>query len=327
MIGAAWLLLFSPGARGETKSAGDIASIPPEVKIRMEAHPNAATVGDPVRLDLDITTPPGYQAEVPKPSAQVGDFSIAGFSSGPAVNQAQAGTLAHHRTQITAAIYKTGKFTFPPLPIKLKTAEGKEIIAASPSVEIEIRSVLTAKDPGLKDLKKQAEIPEPVRWLLWAGLIVLGCLLCAVAWFLWRRRHRNPVPLTPAQTQDLLDTAEADLRKLLSRGPPDRGMEKQFYIALSEIVKRILEAGYEIHSAEQTTSEIMNSLRDKSILNSESRDQIQSLLVRCDVVKFAKYVPAKTEHDAGSQEALGILAEAKKAVGSRQSAVGSKTAD
>ena len=96
-------------------------------------------------------------------------------------------------------------------------------------------------------------------------------------------------------------------------------MAKEFYVLLSEIVKRILEAGYEIHTAEQTTSEIMESLARKSDLEPEKLNRIESFFVRCDVVKFAKYVPSTPEHEAASENALEILAEAKK-----QSAVGSE---
>lgn len=335
-IGLAWLLFFSPGAQGQIKPSGNTPPLPPQVGMRIDAHPKVATVGDPIRLDLDITMPPGYQAEIPKPVAQAGDFFVLDFSPGPIQPEAQnpkesaksaltqAGAFVHHRAQITIAIYKTGTFAFPSIPVKIKTADGKEIAASSPTVEIEIRSVLTEKNPSLKDLKKQAEIPEPTRWLLWIALVVSGCLLCGIAWYFWRRRHRQPISLTLAQTQDLLDIAETDLRNLLARGLPDSGMEKQFYVALSEIVKRILEAGYGIHTAEQTTSEIVDALHDRPVLDAGNREQIESFLLRCDVVKFAKYVPAKIEHETASQDALRILAEVRKMVDSRQLAVDSR---
>jgi len=305
----------------------------------MDAHPKAATVGDLIRLDMEIRMPAGYRAEIPKPFSQSGDFFITDFSSkllppqagkpqGPAKPAAtQAGAVVHYQTHITIAIYKTGKFVFPAIPLKIKTADGNEIAAKSPPVEVEIRSVLTEKDPKLKDLKKQAEIPEPVRRLLWIILGVSACVLCGLAWYLWRRRRRQPVPLTPAQTMDLLDIAETDLRNLLARGLPGSGMEKQFYIALSEIVKRILEAGYNIHTAEQTTSEIVDALSKNEALDSGNREQIESFLIRCDVVKFAKYVPARPEHEVASQDALRILAETRKAVASRQSLVDSEKSD
>jgi hypothetical protein len=334
-LGMVYVSLLAPGAQGQAKPEGNISPLPPQVQIRIDAHPKSATIGDPIRLEMDIRMPAGFQAKIPKPVSQAGDFFITNFSSDLIPPQAgkpkepakpaptQAGAFVHHRTQITLAIYKTGKFIFPSIPVKIRTADGNEIDAKSPPVEIEIRSVITEKDPKLKDLKKQAEIPEPVRWILWIILAASLSVLSGIAWYLWRRRRRHPVALTPAQMQDLLDVAETDLRNLLARGLPGSGMEKQFYIALSEIVKRILEAGYSISTAEQTTSEIMDALRNRQSQDSGNRDQIESFLTRCDVVKFAKYVPTRPEHDVASQDALSILAEARRTVASRQSLVGS----
>jgi flagellin-like hook-associated protein FlgL len=301
----------------------------------MEAHPAAATIGDPIRLQLDIEMPAGYHVEIPKPVAKSGEFSILDFSSGllPApTDKAKGstksapirdGTMAHHKTQITIAVYRTGKFAFPAIPFRIKTADGRDIPAESPPVDIEIRSVLTEKNPNLKDLKKQAEIPEAVKWLLWISLIVSCGVLGALIWYFLRRRRTRPVALTPAQTRDLLDVAESDLRQLLARGLPKSGDEKAYYVALSGIVKKILEAGYGIHTAEQTTSEIMESTRNKTDLGTETSIRIESFLTRCDVVKFARYVPTSAEHETAAQSALEILDAARKAVSSRQSAVGS----
>ncbi len=179
-------------------------------------------------------------------------------------------------------------------------------------MDIEIQSVLTEKNPALRDLKKQAEIPEPTRWLLWGILALSVCVLCAIIWHFWRRRRRKPVPLTPAQKQDLLELAESDLRNLLARGFPENGKEKQFYVLLSDIIKRILSAGYGIHTAEQTTSEIMEALNRNTVPGSEEKKKIESFLLRCDVVKFAKYVPSRDEHASATEDALRILAERKK---------------
>jgi hypothetical protein len=327
------LILLSCIAPGQTKTGGTPAPLPAQSHIRIEAYPKAATIGDPIRLQLDIEMPAGSQAEIPKPVAKSGDFSIVDFSSGLVPASAdkakgstksvphQSSAPAHHQTQITIAVYRTGKFTFPAIPIRIKTPEGKEIAAESLPVDIEIRSVLTEKNQDLKDLKRQAEIPEPVNWLLWIMVIAAACAICALIWYFRRRRRMRPIALTPAETRNLLDIAESDLRNLLARGLPGSSEEKAFYIAISDITKRILEVGYGIHTAEQTTSEIMESFRNRSDTGLENRDLIESFLTRCDMVKFARYVPTNTEHEAASQNALRILEEARKAVISRQSLV------
>jgi len=320
-----WLISAAPFALGQGQDAGQLAP-PPGVVIRIDAMPKIGMVGDLIRIDLDIMMPAGYTVEVPKLQAQVGDFAIIDFIPGPVLSEtvapqkpAPSGVPQHHRARILAAVYKTGRFVFPPILMKLKTAEGKEVDISSPPVNIEIKSILNDNDPALKDLKKQAEMPEPRHWILWAILALAAFILGAIVWHCRQRRRRQPVSLSPAQAKDLLDLAEADLRDLLARGFPDNGMVKQFYVLLSDIIKRILELSHRIHAAEQTTSEIMDSLRGRPDLGSDAMEITESFLLRCDVVKFAKYVPSKTEHEAAARDALEILALARKAVVSRQS--------
>lgn len=321
-LGAAWLLSAAPAIWGQKAPAAAMPPLPAEISLRMDAHPKTATVGDPIRLDLDISMPQGYLAEIPKPVAQSADCSIMDFFPGPALPDAsksqdsarpvapQTGAFIHHRARVVIAIYRTGKFTFPSIPVKIKTAGGIETTVSSPPVDIQIQSVLAEKNPALRDLKEQAEIPEPTRWLLWGIAVLAICALCAIFWHFWRRR-RKPVALTPAQRQDLLELAEIDLRNLLAQGFPESGKEKQFYVLLSDIIKRILSAGYGIHTAEQTTFEIMEALNRNTVPGSEEEKKIESFLLRCDVVKFAKYVPSGNEHASATEDALRILAGAK----------------
>jgi hypothetical protein len=51
---------------------------------------------------------------------------------------------------------------------------------------------------------------------------------------------------------------------------------------------------------------------------SNGRVRIESFLDRCDVVKFAKYIPARSEHETATQDALKILEGVREAVARKQ---------
>ena len=325
-----WLVFIPARTRAQTPSP----PLPAGVAIQIKAVPEIATVGDPIRIRLDVTAPEEYRVQIPRPEKQMGDFAILDFSSGPVEPDPQksadrtlppaqqTGRPRHYRAHILAAVYQTGKFTFPPVRLELSTGAGGAMAVFSPPAPVEIQSVLDEKNPNLKDLKKQAEIPEPARWGRWLAIAAAGILLLAIVLLLRRRKKTHSVPLSPEQAQNGMKLAEAELNDLLARGLPDGGNEKRFYVLLSSIVRKILEIGFEIRTAERTTLEIMGALCSGAKIDPGKSALVESFLQRCDAVKFAKYIPSRTEHESAARDALWILEEAKKAVEHRQSAVG-----
>jgi hypothetical protein len=289
---------------------------PPEVKVDIQATPQKATVGDPISIRLDISLPQSYQVILPKLGEQFGDFSILDFPPGKIMTAGQDGdqSVSQYQAQITVALFKTGEFEFPPIQVTLRGADGSESQVSSQPVKISIQSVLTEQDQDLKQLKKQAEIQEPVRWVMWLSIACLIIILAALAVWLWQRRRQPKLQPASQPDTDLIALAESDLRDLIRRGMLEEGLTKQFYVSLSDIIKRILEAGFQIQTLEKTTSEILEELKlagdDKR--PGQALDTIESVLTECDLVKFAKYIPSQPENNAAVESAFEILDLAKK---------------
>ena len=298
--------------------------LPAGMEIKAKAEPEKATVGDPVRIDFDILVPRGYQLQFPDLTGQLGDFTVLKTFPGP--SPPDAGPVSgkqgqkpaapsgvpdstHRYAGILVALYKPGEYAFPSVPLSLRDPSGKQVSIPSPTVKVRIESVLTGKEENLRDLKKQAEIPETVRWLLWFGILLLAVIVAGIAWWFWRRRRRMTLPLHPRSHLDPLQLAEAELRDLLGRGLLEKKLVKPFYVALSEIVKRVLEAGYGIHTLEETTAEIMEELQSAHLASipSAELDRVESFLIGCDLVKFAKNIPTHEENESSIRNAFEIL--------------------
>jgi hypothetical protein len=227
-------------------------------------------------------------------------------------NPAPSGTT-HYRARIVVAIYKTGDFDFPALPFALQDPDGKESQVSSPEVKVRITSVLAKNDLDLRDLKKQAELEEPSRWLLWMALGT-GTLAAVLLIWWWIKRRRRPPAASPLihSEVDPLDQAEADLRALIGQPLQDKGAVKQFYVRLSDIMKRAVEAGYGIQTVEKTTMEIVAALETltaggSAMPESADQDRIEFLLLACDMVKFARYIPSPSEIEEVVNAAFSII--------------------
>lgn len=299
-----------PTLRGE-----DASPLQREPAVAIEAAPRIAEIGDRIVIDIRVAIPAGATVEVPTPESRIGDFSVLEFDtvriSSPTGEPARV-------ARIVTAVYRTGSFTFPSLSLRFKTVDGRESVARTEPFTVTIKSILPGKDPELKASRKQIDMREPIEWKRWLGLGLAAALAAALAWIVWRRlrRRRSVAPPPPAPPMDILDVAEAELHRLLERGPPNGAQAKELkehYVALSGIIRRVLDAGYGVHTEEQTTSEIMDALRHTA--TPDAMAVIESFLQRSDIVKFAKYAPSAAEHEVMAKDAYRILADARTAVG------------
>src|SRR5262249_26224039 len=72
---------------------------------------------------------------------------------------------------------------------------------------------------------------------------------------------------------------------------------KRFYYALSEILKRYLERRFEFTAGEQTTTEILASMRARRV---PMRDELARFFARYDLVKYSQWVPPVEEAERAS---------------------------
>ncbi len=303
------LALFAAGQATPAPSP----ALPPGVRVAVSAQPKTATVGDPITIEVEVAHPAGYRVRMPRPGTQLGDFTLLEFTAAPPpAGAARPDPVApeHDRLRLAVAVYKTGTFTLAPLPLTVTAPDGKEFPATTPAVVITIQSVLTDKDTDLKDLKSQAEIEEPFPWRTWLAVAAAVLLGSVLAWWLLRRRRRPalPEPGTPPQL-DPLEIAEVELRDLAARGWIENGLMKQFYVSLSDVLRKILEGGFSVTTVEKTTTEIIEALQNSANPRPEEArlSSIESLLMECDLVKFAKFVPPREEAGAALKVAIELL--------------------
>jgi len=177
-----------------------------------------------------------------------------------------------------------------------KDAAGKEGSVAARRIPITVTSVLTEGQNEPADLKRPAEMPERGLWL-W--VLLLALLVAALVAFLWwrRRRRRRPVgetSLPAAPPRPAHEIAYAELQRLLSTNLLEKGMVKEFYIELAEIIRRYLGSRYRIDTFDRTSSEILESLR-MTRAPVKAMAMISEFLSACDLVKFAKHLPDRDE--------------------------------
>ena len=125
-------------------------------------------------------------------------------------------------------------------------------------------------------------------------MLAIGVVAALLYWFLWRKK-----PLTEDEQIALLppyDRAKLALKKLEESTYLKQDEFKEYYSELTLIIRKYLDEKVYDHSMESTTDELINRLRllkegNQIDLNQETIKNLESILKRADLVKFAKSKP------------------------------------
>ncbi|MGC8989937.1 MAG: hypothetical protein ACP5MD_07435 [Verrucomicrobiia bacterium] len=138
---------------------------------------------------------------------------------------------------------------------------------------------------------REAKPPLPLggNWL-WFGVLIAGALLAALAAFFWFRSRRRAMQQPEVQIPPHIvarDRLRAALALIGQPGP--------FCIEVSQIIRVYLEQQFKLHAPERTTEEFLAELQDSSLLGLDQKRTLADFLMRCDLVKFARYEPGEPE--------------------------------
>ncbi len=128
------------------------------------------------------------------------------------------------------------------------------------------------------------------------ALIILSLVVWYIVWYMrnkWQGRGRDvkPAPKLPPHVIAIKALDELRNRKLWQNGK-----HKLYYSTLTEILRLYIEGRWAVGALEMTSHEIIKALYDVDI-NSESRNNLATILITADMVKFAKALPDAEENE------------------------------
>ncbi len=195
--------------------------------------------------------------------------------------------------------FDSGYYKIPGSKFTTNTANLiKELI--SEEVYLQVLTMPLDTNQAIFDIKLPYGAPvqfiEVLPYIL--GLLILAAILFAVFWFIRKRKRKKQIgvrfkPLVPPHI-----TALQELDKVKEERLWQNNREKEYYSRLTEILRIYLEGRYEIYAMEQTSDEILNSLRKTAFNDNRLFDKLRSTLTISDLAKFAKLKPSPNENEA-----------------------------
>ncbi|MCB9189342.1 MAG: hypothetical protein H6598_09010 [Flavobacteriales bacterium] len=140
-------------------------------------------------------------------------------------------------------------------------------------------------------------------WILLVILIIILLGSIGLAIYLRRKPEDNgpKVPEIPLPIQWMKQLEEIEKQQLWQNGK-----HKEYYVQVTGVIRKFIEYKYNIQALEQTSHEIIDSLRLSSI-DSAMMNRIQNLFSIADLIKFAKSLPTPRENEEAMSIAKNIL--------------------
>lgn len=266
------------------------------VHVTSDLGSDSILIGEQTEFTITVSGPGSLLEEVAFPT--IGDTISAHIE---VVKKDRIRDTLRHNSEIAISqrwyitSWDSGYFAIPPYPVKWKNDSFLTEALLLYSTTVPVDTTLSIKD--IKDI-----FVLGYTWTEWwwkTGIwIVLAIGLAGVGflfYFRWKKRPKKETVPAPVPTLPLHQATLQKLEKLQEKRLWETGQVKTYYVELSDILRQYIEHRFEVSALEQTSSELLQSLRFVK-MEEPAREKLYSVLLLADLVKFAKEKPMPTEN-------------------------------
>ena len=260
-------------------------------------------VGDRIRYRTEIVSKDDLEIGFPQfKYSKLGDCEIK--DSGKSVKRSIFGK-SYYINWLEITSYYVGKRTVPPIEIKYREkGEGYWRKLKTGEFTFTVETVLP-RGVRLTDIKDIKGVLYPFSWLgllLWILVASIG--LWIIVRLILKLIFKKAPPKLPHETA--LEEMEAASKQFAAGGEV-----KDYYVRISDAVRRYIESVFSLKAPEMTTQEFLISLSGSSKLQAAHKDLLAIFMEACDLVKFAKHKPARNDIESVFNTAKKFIEESK----------------
>jgi hypothetical protein len=286
-----------------------------EVKPYASLDTNAILIGQQTHLELSVT----YRADKGPVNIQWPAITDTITAKVPVLHDSHVDTILPDKANdpylfkqvrtLTITSFDSGYWAIPPFHF---TING-DTVGTDPLL-LTVHTVAVDTTKAFRDIKEIYTVPYSLlawlqdHWPWIAGGAAIVAILTALILFLIKRKRRpKPVapepPKAPLHVRTLLALEALQQKKLWEQ---DR--QKEYHSELTDILRGYIEERFGVRALEQTTDELLASLRLSS-MPTASREQLAQVLRLADMVKFAKWKALPAENEQAIAAAIRLVQE------------------
>ncbi len=266
-----------------------------DVKATAKVDSNHIMIGDWFKLHLEIEHPNDVTVTIHSFPDSLEGFEVIKREE-PSQKQIEQRTLRVQDFIVTS--FDSGMHIIPAIDVYYTRAGDttKYLIETSP-VLMNVGTVAVDTSKDIKDVKPPLSVPITFADVLPYLLVLIG--VAGIVWlarYIIRKRKRGEPLIPEAPSRPANELAIEALRSLESEKLWSRGKIKEFHSQLTDIIRLYIERRFKILAMESTTDEILNAF-GKDTIENNPKDELKEILIRADLVKFAKFQPAAEENE------------------------------
>jgi hypothetical protein len=281
--------------------------------VAVDSHVDKSTIriGDLVKYTVTVTHSDDVALQMPGLAANLGSFEIRDY----AVHDPQKkdGQVVQS-IEYMISTFDVGEFEIPPLVFRYSVSgDTMEHELKTEKLKIVVESLKPSEAGDIRDIKGPESLPRNYRQLiLWGSIAMAVALLLGGLYYVYRRRKagKGLLPKREEPQRPPHEVALQALNDLKASSLLAEGRVKEYYIQVSEIIRRYIEGRYFIIALELTTHELIENLRAADV-EPGIVQRINEFLDSCDLVKFAKYQPTENENGEIVERAIEIVERTK----------------
>jgi len=215
----------------------------------------------------------------------------------------------------TISSFDSGYYAIPPQMFvnlqKQDTLWTKALVLAVQTVAIDTTKA------SIYDIKEPLEEPWTFKEFLqkYYPFIIIALLIILLAYFLIKYFSRKKIKeekpiIIPKEEAHIIALKELELLKEEKLWQNDR--IKLYYTKLTNILRKYIENRYKISALEQTSLEIIHSLKQENEITKDDISKLKGILSIADIAKFAKVKPLANENDKCLKDAFLFVESTKK---------------
>lgn len=277
------------------------------ISVESQVDRSTILIGDVFRYSVIVTHDADVTLYMPELAANLGMFEIRDYKVLEPV-QKEGKTVS--QTNYLLSTFDTGEFPIPELQIGYNTSADSTLrfIKTEP-LTITVSSLNPEEKGDIRDIKAPLTPPREYRQYIIMGLILLAVVAAVVVLIYYIKRRKAGKALLPSWQKPPRPVHEIALEELQELTQSDllaTGQVKEYFIRLADIIRRYIEGRFFIIATEMTTSQLTDKMREERI-ETFYVDMTGEFLSSCDLVKFAKYIPAPEETNIITQLAFDFV--------------------